>query len=99
MHGIEVTDDEVYGDFVRRVRSYFQVDLPEHIIQSSVERLMKNEKDVENTKRDLETDKIFEAIRTQVTVADKAVPSEEFHKILDEVTKKAKAGEEVDINE
>jgi len=95
--GVEVTDEEVYDDFARRVRNYFQMELPENILASSVERLMKNEKDVENTRRDLETDKIFEAIRAQVNVTDKAVPSEEFHKILDEVTKKAKNEQEVSV--
>lgn len=97
---LEVTDEEVYGEFARRVRNYFQVDLPDHIIASSVDRLMKNEKDVEDAKRDLETDKIFEAIREQVTVTDKPVSSEELHKIIDEVSKKAKAEQEVEmINE
>lgn len=95
--GVEVTDEEVYEDFARRVRNYFQMELPENILVSSVERLMKNEKDVENTRRDLETDKIFEAIRAQVNVTDKAVPSEEFHKILDEVTKKAKSEQEIEM--
>lgn len=93
--GIEVTNEEVYEEFARRVRNYFQVELPDHILQSSVERLMKEEKDVENAIRDLETDKIFQAIRARVSVTDKALPSEEFHKILDEVTKKAKNEEEV----
>ncbi|MCE7925488.1 MAG: hypothetical protein DYG98_20735 [Haliscomenobacteraceae bacterium CHB4] len=97
MFGVEVTDEEVYDEFARRVRNYFQVDLPDHIIKSSVERLMKNEKDVEETQRNIETDKIFEAIREQVTVTEKEVPSEEFHKILDEVTKKAKAEQEVGV--
>lgn len=93
--GVEVTDEEVHEEFARRVRNYFQVDLPEHILEGSIERLMKNEQDVENAKRDLETDKVFEAIRARVTVMDKAIPSEEFHKILDEVTKKAKAEQEL----
>lgn len=97
MFGLEVTDDEVYGEFARRVRNYFQVDLPDHIIAGSVDRLMKNEKDVEDAKRDLETDKIFEAIRGQVTVTDKPVSSEELHKIIDEVSKKAKAEQEVEM--
>jgi trigger factor len=86
--GLEVTDADVQADFAQRVRNYFQVDLPDHIIQSSVERLMKDEKDVDKTRRDLETDKIFQAIREQVTIVDKAVPSEEFHKILDTATHK-----------
>jgi trigger factor len=97
LYNLEVTDEEVQAEFARRVRNYFQGQVPEELIHSSVERLMKNEKDVENTKRDLETDKIFEAIREQVTVTDKAVPSEEFHKILDDITKKAKAEQEVEM--
>lgn len=93
--GVEVTAEEIHEEFARRVRNYFQVDLPEHVLEGSIERLMKNEKDVEDAKRDLETDKIFEAIRVQVTVKDKGVPSEEFHKILDEVTKKAKSEQDL----
>jgi trigger factor len=95
--GVEVTDDDVYAEFAKRVRNYFQTDLPDNFVESSVDRLMKNEKDVEKTRRDLETDKIFVAIRDQVKVKDKAVSSEEFHKILEEVTKKAKAEQEIGV--
>lgn len=91
MFGIEVTDEDVHAAYAARVRNYFQADLPDNIIQSSVERLMENKKDVADTRRDIETDKIFEAVREQVTLIDKAVPSEEFHKIIDEITKKAQA--------
>lgn len=89
LNGIEVTDEDLRIEYAGRVRNYFKADLPDNIIQSSVERLMQNEKDVENTRRDLETDKVFEAIRSMVTVTDKAVPSEEFHQIIDAITKKA----------
>ena len=89
MNGIEVTDEDLRIEYAGRVRNYFKADLPDNIIQSSVERLMQNEKDVENTRRDLETDKVFEAIRSMVTITDKAVPSEEFHQIIDAITKKA----------
>lgn len=89
MGNVEVTPEELHEEFARRVRSYFQVDLPDNILEGSIERLMQNEKDVEDARRDLETDKIFNVIRDKVTVTDKAVPSEEFHKILDEITKKA----------
>jgi trigger factor len=90
LHHLEVTEEDVQAEFAHRVRNYFQGQVSEEIVRSSVERLMKTEKDVENTRRDLETDKIFEAVRQQITVADKAVPSEEFHKILEEITQKAK---------
>jgi trigger factor len=85
--GLEVTDEELRQEYFQRVRNYFQVELPDNVLEGSVARLMKNEKDVEDTRRDLESDKIFEAIRSQVTVVDKPVTSEEFVRLLEEVTK------------
>ncbi len=96
--GLEVSDEELYQEYVKRVRNYFQVEIPDNIISSSVESLMKNEKDVESTRRDLETDKIFQAILGQVSVSDRGVPSDEFHKILDDITKKAEAEQEEDAS-
>jgi hypothetical protein len=88
----------VVAAFKAKVRSYFGVSagLPESLIDSSAERLMQNQDDVENTRRDLETDKVFEAIRLQVTVEDKAILSDEFHKIVEAVTAKAQAEQEAD---
>ncbi len=91
MFALEVSDEDLRQAYSVRVRNYFQADLPDNVIESSVERLMQNEKDVADTRRDLETDKIFEAVREQVTIKDKAVPSDEFHKIIDEITKKSQA--------
>ncbi|TNE56617.1 MAG: hypothetical protein EP344_12145 [Bacteroidetes bacterium] len=89
-YSIEVSQEELRAAYAQKVRNYFQgAAIPENIIESSVERLMQDEKDVENTIRDLETDKIFEALRTEFTIKDKAIPSEEFHQTLDEITKKA----------
>lgn len=93
---LEVTDEDMHQEYAKRVRNYFQTDLPDNVIESTVQSLMKNDKDAESTRRDLETDKIFEAIRTQVSIKDRAVPSDEFHKILDEVTKKAQSEQEED---
>ncbi|MBK9338171.1 MAG: hypothetical protein IPM98_17140 [Lewinellaceae bacterium] len=87
---IEVTNDDLKAEYAARVRNYFQAELPDHIIESSVERLMQDEKEVEETLRQLETDKVFEAIRTQVTVTDKPILSDDLHKMLDEITQKAK---------
>lgn len=94
---VEVTDADMKAEYARRVRNYFQSDLPDNILESSIERLMKDEKDVENTRRELESDKLLEAVRGQVTLADKAVTSEEFHKIVEEVTAKAKAEQSEDV--
>lgn len=89
--GVEVSDADLKAEYAARVRRYFQAELPEHMIQSSIERLMKDEKDVENTRRELESDKLLDALVPQITVVDKPVTSEEFHKIVEEVTAKAKA--------
>jgi trigger factor len=91
---IKVTEEELRESFAKKVRSYFGAQIPEQYVDSSVDRLMENEKDVEDTRSDLETDKVFEVIRARVTVKDKPIPSEEFHKILDELTAKAKAQQE-----
>lgn len=89
--GLEVTEAMVYESYAQRVRNYFQQELPDEVMRSSVERLMQDAKDLESTKRDMETDQIFIAIRSAVTVQDQPVTSEELHKTLDEVTKKAEA--------
>ena len=95
--GVEVSEEELKAEYGRRVRNYFQSDLPDHILESSIERLMKDEKDVENTRRELESDKLLDAVRGQITLVDKPVTSEDFHKIVEEVTAKAKAEQSEDI--
>ncbi len=95
---VEVTDDDVYESYAQRLRNYFQgqIDLPEEFMRSSVERMMKEDKNLETTKRDLETDKLFVAIRSVVTLQDTPATSQELHKILDETTKKAEAEQSED---
>lgn len=95
--GVEVTDADLKAEYGRRVRNYFQSDLPDHILESSIERLMKDEKDVEGTRRELESDKLLEAVRTQVTIVDKPITSEAFHKIVEDATAKAKAEQAQDV--
>jgi len=96
MFGIEVSDDDVKQVYRQRVRSYFQVDLPDNLIDTSVERLMADKKDVEETKENIEMDYIFNAIFDQVTITEKAIPSEEFHTIFDALSNRHKEVEEGD---
>lgn len=96
LFAVEVTDEELRAEYANKVRQYFQAALPDHIIQSSVDRLMQDEKDVERTRNDLETDKLFTAIRDLVMLNDTPVTSEEFHKTLDAITKKAEQEQEAD---
>lgn len=94
--GAEVTEEEVKAAFADKVRNYFGPAIPDSLLESSVERLMQNEKDVDDTRRDLETDKVFRAILSQVSVSDRAIHSDDFHKIIEELSAKAKAEQEVD---
>jgi len=94
--GITVSESDLYAHYAAKVRNYFQVDLPDHVIESSVQRLMENKEDVEETERQLETDKLFEVILAQITVQERAVPSDEFHEILNAVTRKAQQEQKAD---
>ena len=49
---IEVTPEELREEYANKVRQYFQADLPDHIINSSVDRLMQDEKEVEKSNQD-----------------------------------------------
>ncbi|MBL7828263.1 MAG: hypothetical protein JNJ57_16645 [Saprospiraceae bacterium] len=92
---VEVTDEELTEAFAQKIRNYFGGQaIPEHVIEASVKRLMENQKDVDDTRRDLEIDKLFKTIREQVTITEKAIPSEEFHKLIDAVSAKAQAEQE-----
>ncbi|HNL37758.1 MAG: trigger factor [Saprospiraceae bacterium] len=87
--GIEIGEEEIRAEYGRRIRGYFQFDLPENILADYTNRMMKNEKDVEKVKSDLEYDKLFDAMREAVTLSDKPIPSAEFQQIFDAVNKKA----------
>jgi trigger factor len=86
---IEITHDEIRGEFANRIREYFRADLPDNIIAGGVDRMMKDKKQVEEVETNLETDRIFEAIRSQVSVVDKGIPSKEFQALLDNLTRAA----------
>jgi trigger factor len=93
MFDVEITDADIKEEYRKRVRAYFKVDLPDHIIDTSVDRLMADKKEVDETKETLETDRVFNAIRDQVTITERAVPSEEFHKLLEEMSNSRKKTE------
>ncbi|MEZ4893570.1 MAG: hypothetical protein R2778_11215 [Saprospiraceae bacterium] len=102
-NSLEVTDEELKNAFAAQVRRYFgnNANIPDNIIDQSVERLMEDKENVNKTMTDIETDKIFDALREQITVKDKAVPSKEFHKIIEEINAKATAqqGEDATLRE
>lgn len=82
---INIDEEAVRNVFRARVRSYFQVDLPDDLIDSTVVRMMEKEEDVDKVRRDLEYDKLYDAMSSQVTLVDKPIASAEFHQIFDAV--------------
>lgn len=94
--GVEVGQDEVRREYENRIRNYFKMDLPENILADYADRMMKNDKDVEKVKDDLEYDKLFEAIRAAVTLVDKPIPSSQFQIIFDAISRKAEEEQEAD---
>jgi trigger factor len=91
--GIQVTDREIRAAFVNRIKGYFQSnnmgELPDTVFESAAERMMKDEKEADQIRREVEMDKIFQTIRDQVTVNDVSTPSADLHKALEGMQKRA----------
>jgi trigger factor len=81
-----VTKEEIQGHFANQVRAYFKMNLPDEMIISSVDRLMQNKEDVEKVQKELETDKIFQAIVPNIKLTDVAITSEELNKIIEKIS-------------
>ena len=77
-HNIEVTEADVREGFASRVRSYMQGFGDETIIQSTVERLMQDQQQVENVVEEIRGDKVFQAIKEQVSLDPKKISVDDF---------------------
>ena len=85
-YDLKVEEEEVFEGFKERVRNYFQGYGDELVILNTANRLMQDEKQVEQLYQELMSDKLFEAVRKVVTIEDKKISSDDF----DEVIKKAR---------
>lgn len=86
---VEATEEQVRDEFAQRIRSYFGGQIPDYLIKDSVARFMKDEKEVERTRDNIEMEMLAAALREQVTLTDKPISSEELQKLLDEASGKA----------
>ncbi|MEY4205165.1 MAG: hypothetical protein RL013_2869 [Bacteroidota bacterium] len=89
-YSIEVTDEDIREAFTQKLRNYFSFEMPAHLLDSTINRMMENKKDVEETQRDIELEKLFTAIRDQVSITEKPVSSAELHEIVDSLNAAAK---------
>lgn len=82
---LSVTEEEIFEGFKDRVRGYFQGHGDELIVLNTANRLMEDQKQVEQLYQELISDKLFASVRDVVKINDKKIGAEEF----DEVIKKA----------
>lgn len=83
LFGIQVTEDDLKNYFANRVLSYFGGQLNDmNLINGMVERLMQDEKQVDQAGDEVLLDKLQAAISAVVTVDPKPIAEEEFLEVL-----------------
>jgi trigger factor len=80
-NNLDVTEEELRNSMKDQIMGYFgQMNLGEDTswLESYVDRMMKDEKQVDSSYRKLLTDKVFNWLESQVTAEEKETSSEEF---------------------
>lgn len=81
---LEVSEEELRNNMKKEIMGYFgQMNLGEDTdwLESYIDRMMKDEKQVDASYRRLITEKLFNWLETQVTPEEKEISSEEFLKM------------------
>ncbi|MGN6541970.1 MAG: trigger factor [Ginsengibacter sp.] len=84
---LEVSEEELRNNMKKEITGYFgQMNLGEDAswLESYIDRMMKDEKQVDASYRRLITEKLFNWLETQVTPEEKEISSEEFLKMQEE---------------
>lgn len=85
---VKVEEAEIRESMANQVRQYLQgMDNPE-FIASTVDRLMADQKQVNNTYHEIATKKLFDQIGTSVKLKDKKISIEEFRALVQERNEK-----------
>ncbi len=80
-NNLEVSEEELRNSMKAEIMNYFgQMNLGEDTawIESYIDRMMKDEKQIDSTYRRMITEKLFNWLETQVTPVEKETSSEEF---------------------
>jgi trigger factor len=80
-NNLEVSEEELRNNMKKEIMGYFgQMNLGEDAdwLESYIDRMMKDEKQVDSSYRRLITEKLFSWLETQVTPEEKEISSEEF---------------------
>jgi len=83
-NNLDVSEEELRNNMKKEIMGYFgQMNLGEDAgwLESYIDRMMKDEKQVDSSYRRLITEKLFNWLETQVTPEEKEISSEEFLKM------------------
>lgn len=83
-NNLDVSEEELRNNMKKEIMGYFgQMNLGEDAswLESYIDRMMKDEKQVDSSYRRLITEKLFNWLETQVTPEEKEITSEEFLKM------------------
>ncbi len=77
-YDLEVTEEEIFEAFKDRVRGYFQSYGNELIVVNTANRLMEDQKQVNQMYEELMSDRLFETMKEKITIKDKGISIEDF---------------------
>lgn len=90
---ISVTEDEIVEAFKDRIRSYFGGHGDELVILNTANRLMQDQKQVDQVYQEIIADRLFESIKGNVTLKDKKVSIEELEEKIKTARQEAEAAQ------
>jgi trigger factor len=80
---VEISDEDLINYYVARIRGYLGgMAGNDELIQSLVERVTKDEKQMSELYEEVLTEKTFEAMKSRVNIVDKPIGEEEFNSIM-----------------
>lgn len=80
---VEITDEDLINYYVARIRGYLGgMAGNDELIQSLVERVTKDEKQMSELYEEVLTEKTFEAMKSRVNIVEKPIGEEEFNSVM-----------------
>ncbi|MBU6340954.1 MAG: hypothetical protein KGS48_05625 [Bacteroidetes bacterium] len=80
---LTVTEEDIREVYRNRIRQYIGSNFPEHLLESTVDRIMADAKDQEEVRLNLVSDKFYNAILPKIRRVEKSLTSTQFHEFLD----------------
>jgi len=81
-YDISITEDQIVEAFKDRIRSYFGGYGDELVILNTANRMMQDQKQVDQVYQELIAERLFESIKETVTLKDKKVSAEELEESI-----------------